>query len=390
MSRAPAEQAAAPREGGALAADLRQWLRQADELRHRHPRRALLRARALRDLAATLEPAKLRHAALRRDTVGPDPATEPGMPADDPDWLGLQSSAWSVLAGAHRQVGERAEAEGALAVALAFARCLPLPTGENGSPERDLAFARLALRMARLRHDQGRHREALALDDDAIRLSDRHGEHGLAARARVDRAIVLHACGRTRRAIPLLCHVLEHLDLRALPRVHARAVHALGFYLVLEARSDDEHREAVRWLQLATSLPRELAAEPDLLRLRAAAALLTLGHGHDFARARAAAVALASCREGFARLGSKAERASSLLCRIARELGQGRRSEARAHAAQLLRIAHHLALPEPAPQVLARLLDDSPGATGIEAEGPGGVEEADPSALDPKPLVARL
>lgn len=325
--------------------DLLRWLADADDLRHRHPRRALLRARALRDLAASIEPPPAS-APVATAAEGGDAGESRRQ------WNRLQASAWGVLGSAHRSVGDRARAESALAVALAFLET-PTDTRPDGAdPETDLGLARLAQRLSYVRCDQQRFDEALALNDDALRLFDRAGDARLAASVRVDRALFFHRSGQTRRAIPLLIHALGRLDEESQPRVFLAAVHNLGFYLSLEARDADQEREALAWLELGWQLHLEHPEEPGLLRLRAVAALMALRRGH----VEEATEALASCRAGFAELGAMAEQAAVLLHLVALAFEEGRNEDVRAFAAQLAPILHHLGLPEPARAMLRRFL----------------------------------
>jgi len=255
------------------------FLGQADELRHKNPRRSLDLALDARDVAAVLD----------RQAVGPI------------RWRTLQADAWAILGSSYRAVGDLRRAENAFNVAFSFLAEKPLFD--------PLALSRLCQRAAYLRGDQGRFAEALELVDSAITDYRRIGEKGRLACALVDKGVLLRAAGRVREALALVRQALEILDPAAEPRIFLAASHNMALYLQELAETPAELEEAIAWLELAIAQHGQATESIDFFKTRAVVALTSIRLG----RLEQGKEELQRCFEGFGRLDSVPNQAVMLL-----------------------------------------------------------------------------
>jgi tetratricopeptide (TPR) repeat protein len=255
------------------------WIRQADDLRGREPRRALELAHSARDLAARLDLTDLGQAF----------------------WRALQADAWAVLGSCWRANGDLRRAESCLTVAWSF-----LADGPLHDP---LSPARLSQRAAYVRGDQGRLDEALRLIDSAVATYQRLNERGWTACALIDKAVLLHRAGRTREALPLLDAAQGDLDPERDSAYYLAAVHNRAVFLEALAERPEDLGEALRSLEIAL---RAHARAPDSLSLLKGCALTALA-AIKLGRRQEAAEELWRCWEGFHRLGAAADELWALL-----------------------------------------------------------------------------
>lgn len=289
----------------------------ADARRYDDPAAALADALAARDAAADLD----------RALVGDGP------------WLRLQALAWGVVASAYRNTSDLHRAESCLAVALAFlaelrGRREPVPDEESAA-----LAARLALRAAYLRCDQGRFDEALELNREAVEGFRTVGDEHLVGSALLDRALVHHRAGHTERAVQILTGAVERIDRERDPRVYLAAVHNMAVYLERTAHTEVELEEALHWLRLAMAEHERQPQRMHLLKLRSLAALVSArlhraGIDGSGAAARAenhgaraenhrARAELMAVREAYREMGATAHEAVTLLYQARLALDDG-------------------------------------------------------------------
>lgn len=260
----------------------RRLVREADDLQHRHPERAVREAERARDLAAGLE----------REVIG------------RPQWFTLQADAWAVLGSAYRSAGDLRQAEGALNVALAF-----LDAKELRGRLDPLSHPRLAQRASYVRYAQERFTEALQLNEEALMAYDRLDDSQYLASALVDRGVILEWSGRTRAAVMYLAGALDLLDPEKSPRNHLAAVHNVALFLHKIATTREENLEALEWLRLARRHHERAPEEVSLLNLRTLEASTAIRLGHTAEGIEG----LWTAYEGFKRVGSVHNQALVLL-----------------------------------------------------------------------------
>ena len=248
-------------------------LRQADELRHRNPKQAVKVAEGARDLAARIDD----------ETVGRR------------EWLALQVEAWSTLGSAYRAVVDLRRAESAFNVALAF-----LDASESHDGADPLVRPRLAQRASYLRCDQGRFDEALELNEDAMKTYRDLKAIQPLARALVDRALILGRSARITKAVAHLIRAFYLLDPHESPRSFLAAVHNMTIYLCDVAETDEEHREAYRWLTLAACQHARMPEDVNLLKLLMLEGSMAIRRGAE----KEGLGKLWAAHNGFERLGS--------------------------------------------------------------------------------------
>lgn len=306
----------------------------ADEARYHHPLRALERALAARDFAASLGVDELAARPLGGE------AGARGL------WLGLQSDAWAVLASAHRGAGEIDTAERVLLVALTFLDVLP--RADNARR------ARLAQRASYIRLDQGRFGEALELLAESRRLYLTLGHEQRAASVQVDTALVLARAGRGQRAVWHLSRALDVLDRGCEPRSYLAAVHNMARVLLETAEEPAHEREALRWLELAIREHERFPEPLNVLRLRALAALTAARLG----RIDAALASLDELADAFADIGAVGDQVLALLHGSEISLRHRRIDGRRAlkTAGRLFPLLRRLPVDEQAKNALLRLL----------------------------------
>ncbi len=289
----------------------RRLIREADDLQHRHPERAVREAERARDLAAGFE----------RDVFGA------------PQWFALQADAWAVLGSAYRSAGELRQAEGALNVALAF-----LDARELRDHLDPLAHPRLAQRASSLRCAQERFNEALHLNEEAISAYEALEEPHRAANALVDRAVILEWSGRSRAAVLYLAGALDLLEPEESPRNHLAAIQNMAFSLHKIAETREENLEALEWLRLAHRNQARVPEEIILLYLRMleASTAIRLGHVAEGIEQ------LWTAHEEFKRLGSVHDQAIVLLQLAGVFLTQGKTDNVKRISGQLFPIFRRL------------------------------------------------
>ena len=315
---------------GTLATSL---IEAADDARYRHPRRALERAFAARDFAASLQVTEL-------EASDASPRWR---------WLALQSDAWAVLASAHRGVGELDRAEASLLVALTFLDVVPAKGGHRR--------ARWAQRASYVRLDQGRFGEALELLAESRRLYLELGFEQRAASVMVDMALVLARSGRRQQAAAQLTRALEVLHRREEPRSYLAAVHNLARVLLEIAERPEEEQEALRWLELAIREHDRFPEPLNALRLRALAALTAARLG----RVDAALASLEELAGAFATVGAVGDQVLALLhaSEIALRHGRIDGPQALGAAGRLFPLLRRLPVDDEAKTALRRLLSSA-------------------------------
>lgn len=279
-------------------------LRQADELKHRDPKRAVKVAEGARDLAARVDAESLERS----------------------EWLTLQAEAWATLGSAYRAVVDLRKAESALNIALAFLKAVD--PWQRLDP---LVYPRLAQRASYLRCDQGRFAEALDLNDEALAVYRELLETQHLARAWVDRALILGRFGKIRDAVHSLIRALSLLDPVASARSFLAAVHNMTIYLCESAETEADQLEAYRWLALAARQHSRLPEEINLLKLRMLEGALAIRRGSEDEAIRKLWIA----HDGFERLDSVQNQAVVLLQLAGVFLARGKMEEVKRIAGRL-------------------------------------------------------
>jgi len=286
-------------------------IREADDLQHRHPERAVREAERARDLAAGFE----------RDAIG------------HPEWFALQADAWAVLGSAYRSAGELRQAEGALNVALAL-----LDAQELRDHLDPLAHPRLAQRASYLRCAQERFDEALLLNEEALSAYEILRDLQRLAGALLDRVTIVGWSGRNRAAVLYLAGALELMDPEENPRYHLAAVHNMALALHQIAETREENLEALEWLRLARRNHTRTPEEINLLNLR-------MIEGSTAVRLGQVAEGIETlwmAHDGFERLGSVHDQAIVLLRLAGVFLAQGHTDKVKRISGQLFPIFRRL------------------------------------------------
>lgn len=285
----------------------RREIRNADELRYTHPRRALNAARKALERTSRLD-----------DSI-----------CGSNEWQLLQADAWAVLGSALRAAAELCDAESAFNVAMNF-----LKAG-RANPERR---AELAQRIAVLRLDQQRYGDALSLLEGAYEVFEDLGKSQRAAGALADLGLVLGRWGQPKVGLSFLGLALDRLDPRRRPRNFLAAVHNTAL-LLHELADDFESRGlALDWLRLAQRCHSLVPESLNLLKLRGLLGLAAIRLGalqegfHELEQAA----------DGFRQLGAVHEQAIVLLHLAGAHFGRGDQDNVRRVAGQLFPIFRHL------------------------------------------------
>jgi tetratricopeptide (TPR) repeat protein len=204
--------------------------------------------------------------------------------------LDLKARCWAVLADARRAGGDTRSAERAVAVAES------LFTQGTREP---LEKAEILLVKARLRRDQGRHRDAQEILDRTISLYRRHGGARDLGMALLRKGRVLAGLGEWEKAADLLRRGLVKLGKRVEPQVRLPALHDLITCLAELGRA----QEAQRWLRRSRALTKELGDPLSELRHRWQAGRVAW----VMRRFEEAEAALVECRQGFLEHGQGAD-----------------------------------------------------------------------------------
>ncbi|MEM7349579.1 MAG: hypothetical protein AAF657_02160 [Acidobacteriota bacterium] len=286
-------------------------LRQANKLRHNDPKGAVRVAEGARDLAARIDAESLEY----------------------PEWLLLQSEAWATLGSAYRATADLRKAESAIAIAWAF-----LDVGDQGRGLDPLFHPRLAQRASYLRCDQGRFEEALDLNREALSIYSDLMELQHLARAWVDRALILGRFGKPRHAIDCLIRAFFLLDPVDSARSFLAATHNMTLYLCESAQTEEENREARRWLALASRQHTRLPETVNLLKLCMLEGMMAVRHGSEAEGIRK----LWQAHDGFERLESPQNQAVVLLQLASVYLARGATEEVKRLAGRLFPIFRKL------------------------------------------------
>ena len=224
----------------------------------------------------------------------------------------VRARAWAELANAYRVADDLAKAEQAMARAVGW-----LHRG-SGDPR---LLARAGDLMASMLADQRRFAEADELLSKVHRFYLRMGQFHLAGRAMISRGIFAGYDGQPRRALGLLVHGVELIDLDQDPALAVSAVHAMLTKLVDCGR----HRQARIHLWRSRSLFARHGGRLSLIRLRWLEGRIHAGMG-DLERAERE---LSATRLGFADASSPYNAALVALDLAAVWLQQGRTAEVR-------------------------------------------------------------
>ncbi|HVR99311.1 MAG TPA: tetratricopeptide repeat protein [Thermoanaerobaculia bacterium] len=231
----------------------------------------------------------------------------------------LRARAWACLGNVRRILSDFLGAEEAFRQAEQH-----LAQGTGDRVEKASLFDLLAS----LRNAQGRFAEALRLLDRAVVLFRRAGQNHLVGRALINKGYVQVCAGNSEAAVELLRQGLTLADTGREPRLVLAARHALAYLLHELGRND----LAADLLARSGSLYDQVGGRMDLVRRRYLEGQIAAATG----RPGEAEAALQEARAAFAEQGIGYDAALAALDLAAVYVGQGRWSEVRALAAEMI------------------------------------------------------
>ncbi|HEX5759300.1 MAG TPA: tetratricopeptide repeat protein [Thermoanaerobaculia bacterium] len=242
-------------------------------------------------------------------------------PSGEPESMipGLTARCWGAVGNAQRLRGDYAAAERAFVASDAVLQ---------ESVLEPLDRARVLDWKASLRKDQRQFPEALRLLDRVTAIYQRLGQRHLLGKALAQKAAVCGESGDVPEAIVLLREALQHLDLEEEPRQVLVARHNLIHYL----NQSGLHREAFALLFHTRPLYLEHGGRVGLLRLRWLEGSVASGLG----RTAQAEVAFREAREGYLEQGRDYEAALVSLDLAMLYAGEGRTTDVRRLAEEML------------------------------------------------------
>jgi tetratricopeptide (TPR) repeat protein len=236
--------------------------------------------------------------------------------------LNLQARAWAQLGNALRISSDHQEAE----AAFERAESLLHDQGRNGLLDR----ARLLDFLASLRRDQRQYVEAFRLHDRVSAIYQRLGQWHLLGRTLAQKSTVCGEMGDNEAEMALLRRALDLLDPQAEPRMFLAARHNL----ILALNQSGRHREAFALLFHTRPLYLQTGERMNLLRLRWLEGQVAVGLG----RTEQAEVAFREVREAFVELGLAYDAALASLDLAGVYAVQGRPTDMRRLAQEMLAI----------------------------------------------------
>jgi tetratricopeptide (TPR) repeat protein len=227
--------------------------------------------------------------------------------------------AWAYLGNAHRIASDLRSSEEAL---------LRAEEHYKRSGEDALTGAQILSFLASLRTSQGRFDEAAEFLDRAIAVYREACDRHLEGKALIQKGTVLGYVGRFPEAVRIVQRGLSRINLLEEPRLLVAARHNLIWYLNESGR----HEEALNNLQVTRALYLELGDQTHLIRLRWLEGRIC----RDLGRFDLAEVALQAAWAGFIEhgIGFDAARVSLDLATV--YLHQGRTSELKRLAAEMV------------------------------------------------------
>jgi tetratricopeptide (TPR) repeat protein len=234
----------------------------------------------------------------------------------------LQARAWAQLGNALRINSDHREAE----AAFEHADSLLQDQGRNGLLDK----ARLLDFRASLRRDQRHYAEAFRLHDRVSAIYQRLGQWHLLGRTLAQKSTVCGEMGDHETEMGLLRRALDLLDPQAEPRMFLAARHNL----IVALNQSGRHREAFALLFHTRPLYLQTGERMNLLRLRWLEGQVAVGLG----RTEQAEVAFREVREAFVELGLAYDAALASLDLAGVYAVQGRVTDMRRLAQEMLAI----------------------------------------------------